>query len=138
MYTIILTIHITACVLMIVFILLQAGKGAGLSVFGGGGSDAIFAAPSGSSFMKKFTAGLAVTFGVTSLLLTLLSARLGQRSVTSQYQTQQSPAQSSGDREASETRRPPPEQTQPAPPVGKQDLPKPNKPAKNKVPAQKP
>lgn len=101
MYTIILTIHITACVLMIVFILLQAGKGAGLSVFGGGGSDAIFAAPSGSSFMKKFTAGLAVTFGVTSLLLTLLSARLGQRSVTSQYQTQQSP----------------PEQTQPAPPT---------------------
>ena len=81
MYGFLLTIHMTTCVLMILIILLQAGRGAGLSVFGSSG-EAVFASPSGSSFLKKFTAILACTFGVTSLMLTLLSGRMGNRSVT--------------------------------------------------------
>jgi preprotein translocase subunit SecG len=81
MYGFLLTIHIATCVLMILVILLQAGRGAGLSVFGSSG-EAVFASPSGSSFLKKFTAILACTFGVTSLMLTLLSSRVGNRSVT--------------------------------------------------------
>ncbi|MEK7745191.1 MAG: preprotein translocase subunit SecG [Elusimicrobiota bacterium] len=80
MYELLMTVHILACLLLILFVLLQAGRGAGLAVFGGGG-EAMFASPSGSNFMKKFTAILAGTFAVTSLFLTLLSSRIGNRSV---------------------------------------------------------
>jgi preprotein translocase subunit SecG len=75
-------VHIAACLLMIVVVLLQTGRGAGLSVFGGGG-DSLINTPSGSDFMKKFTAVLAGTFAFTSLFLTLLSSRAGMSSVTS-------------------------------------------------------
>ncbi|MCR4295015.1 MAG: preprotein translocase subunit SecG [Elusimicrobia bacterium] len=82
MYTILMGIHIFACAGMIFFVLLQTGRGAGLSMFGGGG-DSLINTPSGSSFMKKITAGLAATFALTSLFLTLLSDRTGMSSVTS-------------------------------------------------------
>lgn len=74
-------IHILACILMVFIVLLQAGRGAGFNVFGGGG-DSLFATPTGSSFLKKLTAWMAGTFAVTSLLLTLLQGREGFRSVT--------------------------------------------------------
>ena len=61
MYTFLLAVHIIACFGMILFVLLQTGRGAGLSMFGGGG-DSLINTPTGSSFMKKFTAGLAATF----------------------------------------------------------------------------
>jgi len=77
-----MTVHIIACFGMILFVLLQTGRGAGLSMFGGGG-DSLINTPSGSSFMKKFTGGLAATFAFTSLFLTLLSDRSGMSSVTS-------------------------------------------------------
>ncbi len=82
MYHVLLTIHIIACFGMILFVLLQTGRGAGLSMFGGGG-DSLINTPSGSSFMKKFTGALAATFAFTSLFLTLLSDRTGMSSVTS-------------------------------------------------------
>ncbi|MFH1724337.1 MAG: preprotein translocase subunit SecG [Elusimicrobiota bacterium] len=81
MYTFLLTIHIFACVALILVVLLQAGRGAGFAIFGGGG-DALFASPSGSSFLKQATTILAGTFAVTSLMLTLLSSRIGMKSVT--------------------------------------------------------
>ena len=81
MYYVLMTVHIAACLLMILVVLLQAGRGAGFNVFGGGG-DSLFATPSGSSFMKKLTGWLAGTFAVTSLLLTLLQGRAGFNSVT--------------------------------------------------------
>ena len=84
MYTFLLTVHVIACLGMILFVLLQTGKGAGLQMFGGGG-DSLINTPSGSSFMKKFTAGLAATFAFTSLLLTLLQSRTGMSSVTSRF-----------------------------------------------------
>lgn len=82
MYHVLMTIHIIACFGMILFVLLQTGRGAGLSMFGGGG-DSLINTPSGSSFMKKFTGALAATFALTSLFLTLLSDRSGMSSVTS-------------------------------------------------------
>ena len=81
MYTFLLTIHVAACILLILVVLLQAGRGAGLAVFGGGGGD-IFTTPTSTSFMKQMTSGLAITFAITSLLLTLISGRAGMRSVT--------------------------------------------------------
>jgi len=75
-------VHIVACLAMIMVVLLQTGRGAGLQMFGGGG-DSLIQSPGGSSFMKKFTTGLAATFAFTSLFLTLLQNRTGMSSVTS-------------------------------------------------------
>lgn len=84
-YKFLMTIHVSTCLLMILVVLLQSGRGAGLTVFGGSG-DSLITTPSGSSFMKKFTAGLAGTFAFTSLFLTLISARSGMGTVTSHAQ----------------------------------------------------
>src|SRR3989338_8876504 len=81
-YGFLMFVHVTSCLHMILVVLLQTGRGAGLMVFGGGG-DSLINTPSGSSFMKKFTAGLAITFACTSLLMTLHSSRSGMSSVTS-------------------------------------------------------
>jgi preprotein translocase subunit SecG len=83
LHIIVLTAHVMACAFMILFVLLQTGRGAGLGVLGGGGGDLINT-PTGSSFMKKFTAGLAATFAFTSLFLTLLQSRTGLSTVTNE------------------------------------------------------
>src|SRR3954465_7960218 len=81
MYEILLVLHIGVCFLLILTVLLQSGKGAGLNLFGGGG-DTLFSAPSGSSFMRQFTTGLAATFAFTSLFFTLFASRNNMRTVT--------------------------------------------------------
>jgi len=80
-YFFIRALHIVACVLMILVVLLQTGRGAGLSVFGGSG-DSLITTPTGWKFMKNVTTGLACLFAFTSLFLTLLSSRSGMASVT--------------------------------------------------------
>lgn len=78
-----MTLHIVVCVGLVLIVLLQAGKGGGIAgLFGGGGSDQIFNAPSGMAFVKKVTAVMAVIFMITSLSLTVMTARMGSRSVT--------------------------------------------------------
>ncbi|TXH22612.1 MAG: preprotein translocase subunit SecG, partial [Elusimicrobia bacterium] len=77
-FSLLLSIHVVICVLVILAVLIQSGKGAGFAgVFGGGGGDALFSAPSGSMFIRKVTTGLAIAFFVSSLLLTFLGARRG-------------------------------------------------------------
>ncbi len=76
MYTLVLIIHIIVCVGLIMIVLLQAGKGQGIAgLFGGGGSDQLFSAPSGLAFVKKVTVAMAVIFVLTSLTLTVMTAR---------------------------------------------------------------
>ncbi|MCX5778154.1 MAG: preprotein translocase subunit SecG [Elusimicrobia bacterium] len=86
MQTILLIIHLIACVSLILIVLLQAGKGSGISgLFGsGGGSDQLFSAPSGLAFIKKVTVAMAIVFMASSLVMTIVSSRLSTRSVTSQ------------------------------------------------------
>lgn len=80
MYSFIMAIHVTACVLLILVVLIQPSKGSGFAIYGSGG-DTLFSAGSGTSFMKQMTAGCAITFAITSLLLTLLASRSGLSSV---------------------------------------------------------
>lgn len=85
LYYIIVTLHFIVCLALIVIVLLQAGKSGGMAgIFGGGGSDQIFSAPSGMAFIKKVTVGCAIVFMVTSLTLTLMSSRLSMKSVIDQ------------------------------------------------------
>jgi protein translocase SecG subunit len=69
--------------LVILIVLIQSGKSGGLSgLFGSGGGDALFSAPSGSAFLKKLTIGMAAGFMFTSLFLTYLAARRGFTTIT--------------------------------------------------------
>ena len=69
--------HIIFAVAMIAIVLLQTGKGAGLSgVFGGGGaaSESFFGGRGPGTFLTKLTTAAAIMFMVTSLVLAKLSA----------------------------------------------------------------
>ena len=81
MYTLILTLHILISLSLMIVVLVQSGKGGGMGGVFGGGSEALFSAPSGSAFIKKVTAGLAIGFFCTTLFLTVLESRKGGRSV---------------------------------------------------------
>lgn len=95
MYPLILLLHIAVCVGVILIVLLQAGKGAGLSgLFGGGTSDQLFSAPTGSVFLKKVTTAMAIIFVVTSVLLTFHAARRETRSVVERFPVAPAPRQS--------------------------------------------
>jgi preprotein translocase subunit SecG len=85
MYGFVVFLHIVVCVGLILVVLFQAGKGAGLgNLFGGGGGDQLFSAPSGSAFIRKLTTGMAVVFIFTSLGLTMLTSRRSSRSLLEQ------------------------------------------------------
>ncbi len=76
LFTILITLYVVICVALIVVILLQSGKGSGLSgIFGsGGGGQTIFGARAGD-VMTKTTTILAICFMGFSLVLALISAR---------------------------------------------------------------
>src|SRR6266852_6133205 len=82
MYGFLVFVHIIVCIGLILVVLFQAGKGAGLgNLFGGGGGDQLFSAPSGSAFIRKVTTGMAIVFIITSVTLTLLTSRRRNRSL---------------------------------------------------------
>jgi len=92
MYSFIVTVHVLlALVIIVSIVVFQTSKGSALSMFGGGG-DSLFNAASGTSFIKKFTAGCAALFAVTSLLLTIFGANNRFRSVVQDYPLQQQAA----------------------------------------------
>lgn len=85
MYGLFVFVHIIVCVGLILVVLFQAGKGAGLgNLFGGGGGDQLFSAPSGSAFIKKLTTGMAIVFMITSVGLTILTGQRNRRSLLEQ------------------------------------------------------
>ncbi|MBD3272100.1 MAG: preprotein translocase subunit SecG [Elusimicrobia bacterium] len=88
MHTVFLIVHICACIALIMIVLLQAGKSSGLGLFGGGGSEALFNAPSGSAFLKKVTTVTAIVFVITSIVLTYLSSHRGMSTVTGRIRPQ--------------------------------------------------
>ena len=81
MYGLILTLHIIVCFVLIVVVLLQTGKSGGMGIFGGGSSESLFSAPSGTVFIRKLTVGLAIAFLCTTIILTFLQGRRNTRSV---------------------------------------------------------
>lgn len=83
MFGFILTLHIIISILLILIILLQSGRAGSLGgIFGGGGTDALFSVPSGSAFLRKITASLAIAFIFTSLMLTFIGTRKTIKTVT--------------------------------------------------------
>jgi preprotein translocase subunit SecG len=83
--TIALTIlHILVSIFMIAVVLLQSGKGAEMGAsFGSGGSQSVFGAGGGTTFLSKMTTGAAVIFMLTSLTLAYISGQPSSSSIMS-------------------------------------------------------
>ena len=73
--TIVLTIlHVVVSLFLIAVVLLQSGKGAEMGAsFGSSGSQSVFGAGGGTSFLSKLTTSAAVIFMLTSLTLAYVS-----------------------------------------------------------------
>ena len=75
--TILLTIlHVVVSFFLIAVVLLQSGKGAEMGAsFGSSGSQSVFGAGGGTTFLSKMTTGAAIIFMLTSLTLAVISGR---------------------------------------------------------------
>ena len=70
-------VHASACILIVLFILLQHPKGGGILgvLGGGGGGKSLFSAGGASDFLVNTTKWLTVIFALTSLSLSYISAQ---------------------------------------------------------------
>src|ERR1039457_1682841 len=81
--TILLTIlHVVVSFFLIAVVLLQSGKGAEMGAsFGSSGSQSVFGAGGGTTFLSKMTTGAAVIFMLTSLTLAYISGNPSSSSI---------------------------------------------------------
>ena len=73
MQTLILTLHIIVCVLLVILILLQSGK-EGMGVIFGGGNSSVFGSSGAGGILAKLTTLLAIIFVITSLSYTYVTS----------------------------------------------------------------
>ena len=91
METVLYIVHIIVCIGLLPIILLQSGKGGGVSaVFGGGSSGTVFGSRGASTFLTRMTTASAIIFMCTSLGLSCMSSKsrsVVPKSVTNAAQT---------------------------------------------------
>jgi preprotein translocase subunit SecG len=76
MYYLAVTIYVLTCLVLILVILLQQGKGGDIAnAFGGGASQAAFGARSGATVLSRATTVGAVIFVLGAILLGILGQR---------------------------------------------------------------
>lgn len=82
MIYLLIALHVTVSLALIVIVLLQSGKGAEMGAsFGSGGSQSVFGAGGGNTFMSKLTTSAAIIFMLTSLTLAYLGGKTGSSSI---------------------------------------------------------
>lgn len=72
MTTLIITVHVLACVAVIILVLLQSGK-EGMGVIFGGGSQSVFGSTGAGGLLVKLTALFGAIFLITSLAYNVYS-----------------------------------------------------------------
>jgi preprotein translocase subunit SecG len=76
LYYLFVTLYVIACLVLMIVILLQQGKGGDIAnAFGGGASQAVFGARAGATVLTKVTTGLSAAFMVLALVLAVWGAR---------------------------------------------------------------
>ena len=73
--SLLMIIHLVVCVALILIILLQTGKGAGMGAAFGGASQTLFGATGRVTFLTKVTIVAGVIFGLSSMGLSFLTSR---------------------------------------------------------------
>jgi len=82
MTTLVVGVHVTVCILLILIVLLQSGKGAEMGVsLGGGAGQTLFGAGGPATILTKITTAVAIIFMVTSLTLAYMSGKQSDTSV---------------------------------------------------------
>ena len=69
------TLHVLICLFLIAVVLLQQGKGADLSVFGGGGTQTAFGARGAATVLHKMTVGSFIAFIATTMIIGVLQTQ---------------------------------------------------------------
>jgi preprotein translocase subunit SecG len=76
MYAALIVLHCLVCLVLILVVLLQTGKGADLAgAFGGGGSQTALGSRGAATVLSKATTVAAIVFMFTSLALAIFSSR---------------------------------------------------------------
>ncbi|MBN3038447.1 MAG: preprotein translocase subunit SecG [Candidatus Omnitrophica bacterium] len=84
MYLFVIVIHTIACLILIASILLQTGRGGGISdLFGGGGTSQTLFGTRASTFLVRATTTAAIVFLLTCITLTVFSSKRFGSSVMS-------------------------------------------------------
>jgi len=114
LYYLFVTLYVLACLVLMIVILLQQGKGGDIAnAFGGGASQAVFGARAGATVLTKITTGLSAAFMVLALLLAVWGSRGTSSVVGGVDGPPQLPAAATAPMAAPAT--PPPASSQPAP-----------------------
>ncbi|HXU44521.1 MAG TPA: preprotein translocase subunit SecG [Thermoanaerobaculia bacterium] len=74
-------VHVVVCLFLIMVVLLQQGKGADLSVFGGGATQTVFGARGATTLLHKLTVSSFVIFIVTTLAIAVMQQHSDRSSV---------------------------------------------------------
>ncbi len=77
MHIFITILHIVVCIVLILVVLLQAGKGANMGAAFGGSSQTVFGSSGAGTFLGKLTTLVAAIFMLTSLTLSYFSVSRG-------------------------------------------------------------
>ena len=75
MQVMVTVLHVIACVVLILVVLLQAGKGANMGAAFGGSSQTVFGSTGASTFLGKMTTVVAVLFMFTSFFLSYTASQ---------------------------------------------------------------
>ena len=93
METLLITVHYIICFVLIMMILLQAGKGADIGAVFGGASQTMFGSRGPATFLNKLTVGVAMGFLVTSIWLAhIAKTRTGSTVIDKAPITETAPA----------------------------------------------
>jgi preprotein translocase subunit SecG len=118
MTILLVTLHIIVSFALIIVVLLQSGKGAEMGAsFGASGSQSVFGAGGGNTFMSKLTTSAAIIFMLTSLSLAFISGKGGSSSIMSSKAPKAKPAPMGGLPLQQKQAAPAPAQQAPAAPV---------------------
>ncbi len=92
-YYLVTTLHVLVCIILILVVLLQSGKGADIAgAFGGGGSQTAFGSRGPASFLSKLTTAAAIVFMITCLSLSMITTRREAKSVMDSSKGKPAPA----------------------------------------------
>jgi preprotein translocase subunit SecG len=82
MMTTLIVLHVIICILLVVTVLLQFGKGAETgAIMGGGASQAVFTSSAKGNFFSRLTTVLAIGFMLNSIALSTLKTKEAKKSL---------------------------------------------------------
>ncbi|OGP86484.1 MAG: preprotein translocase subunit SecG [Deltaproteobacteria bacterium RBG_16_58_17] len=77
MQILVIILHVIVCIVLILTVLLQAGKGANMGAVFGGSSQTVFGSSGPGTFLGKMTTIVAIIFMLTSFSLSYTASRKG-------------------------------------------------------------